>query len=80
MKGSSGTPMSVADFQAELAKGPEKLYAVSGDERLLSRLPRGNWVGGTIPYLMTDEQGGVTTRDLLLVHQLPRDERAAPKV
>lgn len=80
MKGSSGTPMSVADFEAKLAKGPENLYAVSGDERLLSQLPRGNWVGGTIPYLMTDEQGGLTTRDLLLVHQLPRDERAAPKV
>ena len=72
--------MSVADFQAELAKAPEKLYAVSGDERLLVRLPRGNWVGGTIPYLMTDEQGGLTTRDLLLVHQLPRDERAAPTI
>jgi tetratricopeptide (TPR) repeat protein len=80
MKGSSGTPMSVADFQAQLADGPETLYAVSGDERLLSQLPKGNWVGGTIPYLMTEEQGGLTTRDLLLVHQLPRDERAAPKV
>jgi tetratricopeptide (TPR) repeat protein len=78
MKGSSGTPMSVADFQAELAKAPEKLYAVAGDERLLARLPRGNWVGGTTPYMMTDEQGGLTTRDLLFVHQLPKDERAAP--
>ena len=80
MKASSGTPMSVADFQARLAKAPEKLYAVSGDERLLARLPKGNWVGGTIPYLMTDEHGGLTTRDLLLVHQLPRDERAAPTI
>ncbi len=80
MKGSNGTSMSVTDFQAELARAPEKLYAVSGDERLLARLPRGNWVGGTIPYLMTDEQGGLTTRDLLFVHQLPRDERAAPKI
>jgi len=80
MKGSGGTPMSVAHFRAELAKAPEKLFAVSGDERLLARLPRGNWVGGTIPYLMTDEQGGLTTRDLLLVHQLPRDERVAPTI
>ncbi len=80
MKSANGWAMSVADFQAELAKAPEQLYAVSGDERLLARLPRGNWVGGTIPYLMTDEQGGLTTRDLLLVQQLPRDERAAPKI
>jgi tetratricopeptide (TPR) repeat protein len=80
MKGPGGTPMSVADFRAELAKAPEKQYAVSGDERLLAQLPRGNWVGGTIPYLMTEEQGGLTTRDLLLVHQLPRDERVAARV
>src|SRR2546428_765294 len=72
--------MSVADFQAGLAKAPEKLFAVAGDERLLARLPRGNWVGGTIPYLMTDEDGGVTTRDSLMVQELLRDERAAPTI
>jgi tetratricopeptide (TPR) repeat protein len=76
----NGAPMSVAQFQAELSNAPEKLYAVSGDERLLAQLPKGNWVGGTIPYLMTDEQGGLITRDLLLVHQLPRDERTTPKI
>jgi hypothetical protein len=54
------------------AKAPEKLYAVAGDERLLAPLRRGNWVGGTIPYLMTDEEGGLTTRDRLLVQELPR--------
>jgi tetratricopeptide (TPR) repeat protein len=70
--------MSVSGFQAELAKAPETLYAVAGDERLLAQLPRGNWVGGTTPYLMTDEQGGLATRDLLFVYRLPKDERAAP--
>ena len=75
-----GTPMSVAQFQAALSSAPERMYAVSGDERLLAELPRGNWVGGTIPYLMTDEQGGLTTRDLLLVYQLPRDERTTPRI
>ena len=29
---------------------------------------------------MTDEQGGLTTRDLLFVHQLPKDDRAAPQL
>ena len=62
MKNRNGRLMSVADFQAELAKAPEKLFAVAGDERLLARLPRGNWLGGTIPYLMSDEGGGLTTR------------------
>jgi hypothetical protein len=78
MKGPSGTPMGLADFQAELAEDPENLYAVSGDEQLLARLPRGNWVGGTTPYLMSDVDGGLITRDLLFVQRLPLDERAAP--
>ncbi len=51
---------------------PEKLCAVAGDERLLARLRRDHGVGGTIPYLMTDEGGGLTTRDRLLVQELPR--------
>ena len=75
-----GKLMSVSDFQSLLATFPEELYAVAGDERLLARLPKGNWVGGTIPYLMTDEKGGLTTRDLLLVQELPGDERAAGMV
>lgn len=75
-----GRLMSVADFQAALAKETEKLFAVAGDEKLLRRLPKGNWVGGTIPYLMTEEEGALITRDSLFVQQLPRDERAAPKI
>ena len=80
MKNRNGRLMSVADFQAELAKAPEKLFAVAGDERLLARLPRGNWLGGTIPYLMSDEGGGLTTRDSLMVQELLTDERAVPKI
>ncbi|MGH8711661.1 MAG: DUF6976 family protein [Burkholderiales bacterium] len=63
--------ITVGDFRALLAKAPDELYVVSGDESLLSRLPKGNWIGGTIAYLMTDETGGLTTRDELLVQQLP---------
>src|SRR5438128_11236664 len=80
MKNRNGTLMSVADFRAGLAKAPEKLFAVAGDERLLAQLPKGNWVGGTIPYLMTDEDGGLTTRDSLMVQELVTDERAAPHI
>lgn len=69
--------MTVTDFQALQAKAPEQLCAVSGDENLLSQLPKGNWIGGTIAYLMTDEVGGLTTRDKLLVQQLPRSGRGA---
>src|SRR5436309_13947637 len=80
MKNRDGTLMSVADFRAGLAKAREKLFAVAGDERLLAQLPQGNWIGGTIPYLMTDEDGGLTTRDSLMVQELVTDERAAPHI
>ena len=33
---------------------------VAGDEALLRSLPKGNWVGGTIPYFMTPEGGQVS--------------------
>jgi hypothetical protein len=43
---------------------------VAGDEALLRDLPRGLWIGGTIPYFMTDK-GGVTSRDEVFVELLP---------
>lgn len=76
----NGTLMSLAEFTDQLRDEPKKLYIVSGAESLLSQLPKGNWIGGTIPYMMTDEKGGITTRDRLLVQQLPHDEQAPSKV
>jgi hypothetical protein len=49
---------------------------VAGDEDQLRKLPRGNWIGGTIPYFMTD-RGGVTTRELLFVQRVPEIARGA---
>jgi hypothetical protein len=43
---------------------------VAGDENLLKKLPRGNWIGGTIPYFMA-ENGGVFTKDLIFVDEIP---------
>lgn len=43
---------------------------VAGDEALLRRLPRGRWIGGSIPYFMTDA-GGTCTRDAVFVAELP---------
>jgi hypothetical protein len=47
---------------------------IAGDERLLAQLPKGQWIGGTIPYFVTDR--GVTTRDLLHVTELPGNPTA----
>jgi hypothetical protein len=79
MENFCGKLMDVAAFQKLLAREGEELYAVSGDESQLSRLPRGRWIGGTIPYMMTEEQGGLTTRDRLFVQQLPRDKQVEPR-
>lgn len=44
-----------------------RALAIAGDESLLKQLPRGNWVGGTIPYFM-DRNGGEVTRDKLFIN------------
>lgn len=43
---------------------------IAGDEALLRALPRGNWIGGTTPYLM-GEGGGLKSRAHLLVTEVP---------
>jgi hypothetical protein len=42
---------------------------ISADESLLNQLKKGNWIGGTIPYFMT-EKGGTFTKELLYVQNL----------
>jgi hypothetical protein len=51
-----------------ISKG--KQLVLAADERLLSSLPMGNWIGGTIPYFMTDD-GGKVSRDRLFVNEMP---------
>ena len=42
----------------------------SGAEKLLRKLPPGNWIGGTSPYFMTEE-GGLQTAERLSVTRFP---------
>ena len=51
-----------------LAQG--KSLILAGDEALLRMLPRGTWIGGTIPYFMT-ENGGQTSRERIFVCEVP---------
>ncbi|MBN1782030.1 hypothetical protein JW948_12935 [bacterium] len=41
---------------------------IAGDENLLRQLPKGEWIGGTISYFMT-EQGGQISREKLFVQE-----------
>ena len=47
-----------------------KPLLLAADDALLAVLPRGNWIGGTIPYFMAAE-GGVQTADKIFVTDLP---------
>lgn len=66
-----GTLLEVRDAVALLATG--KPCVVAASEEVLARLPRGNWVGGTIPYFMGPD-GGVVTKDRVFVTELPTRE------
>ena len=46
-----------------------KYLNIAGDEVALRQLPKGNWIGGTIPYFMADE-GGTITRDKVFVNEI----------
>jgi hypothetical protein len=49
-----------------------KRLLLAGDEALLAALPKGDWIGGTIPYFMTSE-GGLHSVDRVFVTELPGD-------
>jgi hypothetical protein len=43
---------------------------IAGDEKLLSQLPAGQWIGGTSVYFIGDD-GGESTQEKLFVEELP---------
>lgn len=47
-----------------------RILHIAGDESLLSRLPKGNWIGGTTPYFITND-GGIMTKEKLFVNEMP---------
>ena len=46
-----------------------KALHIAGDERLLNKLPKGRWIGGTTPYFISEE-GGILTKDRLYVTEI----------
>jgi hypothetical protein len=57
------------DATAALIQSGKRLL-LAGDEALLASLPRGNWIGGTIPYFM-GRDGGLRSREHLYAAELP---------
>ena len=60
--------LTLAEASDLIASG--KPLAIAGDETCLAQLPRGAWIGGTIPYFMTGE-GGLKSQDKVFVTVLP---------
>jgi hypothetical protein len=52
--------LSLADASARIAAGD--IMTIAGSEELLRALPKGNWIGGTTVYFIT-ETGGAVVRD-----------------
>jgi len=59
---------TVDDVKAMIQSGKKLLLA--GDEKVLSQLPKGEWIAGTIPYFVGDD-GGLFTQELICVTELP---------
>jgi len=59
---------SLEDAKGFVSSGA--ILKIAGDEKLLRQLPKGNWVGGTIPYFMGDN-GGEMTRDAVYIEEAP---------
>lgn len=64
--------MTVERASREIAAG--KTLLLAGSEKVLEQLPRGNWIGGTIPYFMT-EAGGMCATGRVFCTELPADLR-----
>jgi hypothetical protein len=54
---------TVADVKKQIEAGRKLLLA--GDEDALRQLPKGDWIGGTIPYFISSDQGGMVSRDMI---------------
>jgi len=59
---------SVAEVEKFIQEG--RILLVAGEEGLLSRLPAGKWLGGTIPYFVAPEKGGMVSQEQIFVTDL----------
>jgi hypothetical protein len=47
-----------------------KILLIAGEEQLLTKLPKGKWIAGTIPYFMTKEAGGLASHTHLFANEI----------
>ena len=59
--------LGLEEVVAKIQNG--EYLSIAADEKVLSQLPSGNWIGGTIPYFM-GQDGGEVSRDKIFVHTI----------
>lgn len=57
--------MTIAEASELITKG--KTLLLAGEEGLLKQLPKGKWIGGTIPYFISPNQGGLVSQEKIFV-------------
>ena len=67
--------MTIEKAKQKITSG--EILMVAGDENLLAQLPKGNWIGGSIPYFIA-ENGGIFTKDQVFVTTLDPKIFSAP--
>ncbi len=71
--------MMDSDQVAEKISAGEFLI-IAADESILEKLPTGNWIGGSIPYFMS-ENGGLVSRDQIFVQSIDGiDSNVQPRI
>ena len=60
--------ISTEDAAALIAKGTP--LSIAGPEAELDKLPKGNWIGGTIPYFMLPDGGAVVRQGKVFVTEI----------
>lgn len=61
---------SVTEVSKEIESG--KALLLAGDENQLRKLPKGNWIAGTIPYFMTKD-GGTISKEKIYCTEIPQE-------
>jgi len=62
------TMYNVNEVIDKIKEGRPLIFA--GDEKVIKQLPAGNWIGGSIPYFIS-ENGGKFTQDEVYVTEFP---------
>lgn len=62
--------LTIGEVEKKITSGATLLLA--GEEKLLKQLPKGRWIGGTIPYFIAPEVGGLVSQDKIFVTDISK--------